>query len=123
MSYGANLTDAFRQVGVYAGRRLAATSDLSLPSTPQQKYADVFYATITPLLGHKLSAPEVFVSAFSAWLDRIFDLLRWPPGADTSSKLASQAGHAMKAGQAGMICFTRLLLIGSVGSTGDQCDR
>jgi ABC-type uncharacterized transport system substrate-binding protein len=54
MSYGTNLTEAFRQVGVYTGRILNGTKPADLPVVQASKFELVINAEIAQMLGLKV---------------------------------------------------------------------
>src|SRR5215475_13502932 len=51
MSYGADITDAWRQVGVYTGRILQGTKPADLPVVQSDKYELFINTTIARMLG------------------------------------------------------------------------
>ena len=59
-SYGANLADAFRQIGVYAGRILKGAKPADLPVVQSSKFELVINSSTARMLG--LTVPDKLLS-------------------------------------------------------------
>ena len=60
-SYGANLANAYRQIGLYAGRILKGAKPGDLPVVQSTKFEPVINAQISRMLG--LTVPDKLLAA------------------------------------------------------------